>query len=182
MRVRQWQDLVADVVDRDVDPDDWRAVAGSRAGGIGEDLFLGHPKAGLYQLKTYPKNPFEVRGVGAQVARKLDDEIGNHLPDRGDGRFAVRRGATDEADAKRKARRVEETIKTHAQAPTTPVDLFDDVMAALDSPAYGPVEYDQRGRPDGLDALSGTFEEAEEILEMEFEDILAEDEIGRGFG
>lgn len=45
MRVRDWQDIVSDVVDSDADPDDWRAVAGDRASGLGEDLYLGHPGA-----------------------------------------------------------------------------------------------------------------------------------------
>lgn len=180
MRVRDWQDLMTDVVEGDSDPDGWRAVAGTRRHGIGEDLFLGHPNAGMYFLKTYAKNPFEVRGVGTQVARKLDDEIASPLPDRGEGRFAVRQPPTDEADAKRKARHLEETVKAHAQAPTRPVDLFDDLMEALESPAYGPVEYEPSDRPAGLDDLSHTFEDAEEALEAEFEDIIEDDGVGRG--
>jgi flagellar capping protein FliD len=30
---------------------------------------------GAFQLKTYAKNPFQVEGVGAQVARSIDDEL-----------------------------------------------------------------------------------------------------------
>lgn len=180
MRVRDWQDLVQDVVEGDADPDGWRAVAGTRERGVGEDLFLGHPDAGMYFLKTYAKNPFEVRGVGAQVARKLDDEIASPLPERGDGRFAVRQPPANEDDAKTKARRLEETVKAHADAPTRPVDLFDDLMSALESPAYGPVEYEPSDRPDSLDELSHTFEDAQDVLETEFEDIIEDDGVGRG--
>ena len=53
-------------------------------------------------------------------------------------------------------------------------------MDALDSPAYGPMEFDQYDRPDGLDDLTGKFEEAEELLEAEFEDIVDES-VERGF-
>src|SRR6056297_2879110 len=35
MRIREWQDILEDVTERDVDPEDWRAVAGDRAGGVG---------------------------------------------------------------------------------------------------------------------------------------------------
>lgn len=183
MRVREWQDIVSEVVDEKVDPDGWRAVGGDRSGGPGEDLYLGHPNSGVYVLKTYAKNPFEVKGVGTQVARSLDDEIGEFLPpkDHASGRFAVQSPPEDEEDAETKASQLEEVIKAHADAPTNSSDLFDDVMDVLDSPAFGPMEFDQYDRPDGLDELSTTFEDAEKVLEAEFEDLVSDDEIDRGF-
>jgi hypothetical protein len=182
MRIREWQDIVEDVVEKDVEPDDWRAVGGSRSGGVGEDLYLGHPNAGVYLLKTYAKNPFEVKGVGTRVARKLDDEIGSFLPEeRTDGRFAVQNPPEDEDDAEQKARHLEEVIKAHADAPTTPDDFFDDVMEAMASPAFGPIDFDQYGRPDPADELSERFEEAEELLNAELDDLVDEDEVGRAF-
>lgn len=181
MHVRDWQDIVSEVIERDVDPNDWRALAGTRSRGIGEDLYLGHPRAGLYHLKTYAKNPFEVKGVGTQVARKLDDEIGSFLPDETASRFAVQQAPKDESDAKSKAQKLEETVKAHAEAPTTPDDLFTDMMEAIESPAYGPMEFEMSGRPDGMNELSSEFEDAEELLEADFEDLVTDDEINRGF-
>lgn len=181
MRVRDWQEIVSDVIEKEVDPDGWRGVSGSRSRGVGEDLFLGHPRAGIYQLKTYAKNPYKVRGVGAQVARKLDDEIGEYLPEDSTSRFAVQQAPTDESDAKSKAKRLEETVKAHASAPTSPDDLFTDMMEAIDSPAYGPMEFELSDRPEGLRSLSSTFEEAEEMLETEFEELIEKDDINRGF-
>ena len=181
MKVRRWQDIVTDVVESGVDPEGWRAVAGDRSGGIGEDFYIGHPAAGLFFLKTYAKNPFDVKGVGTKVARKVDEDLDTHLPTGKDGRFAVSQPPSDEDDAKTKAKRLEEVLQTHADAPTNPADLFDDVMETLDSPAYGPMEYEMRGRPAGLDELSRTFEDAESVLEAEFEELLEQDDIGRGF-
>ncbi|WP_435333142.1 hypothetical protein [Haloarchaeobius sp. TZWWS8] len=182
MRVRDWDDIVADVTESNVDPDGWRAVAGDRANGLGEDLYLGHPKRGVYQLKTYAKNPFEVRGVGSRVARKLDDEIGRLFPEQQEpSRFAVQSAPEDEDDATEKAKRLQSVVQAHADAPTTPGDLFDDMMEALDSPAFGPMEYDQYDRPESLDELSTTFEEAEELLDAELDDLIGEDEVDRGF-
>lgn len=183
MRIREWQDVLADVTERKVDPDDWRAVGGTRARGVGEDLYFGHPKAGLYQLKTYAKNPFEVKGVGAKIARNLDDEIGSFLPTSDEqSRFAVRgKPDADEKAMERKARHLEETIKAHADAPTRPADLFDDVMEVLESPAFGPMEFDSYGRPDALSGMSETFEEADDLLNAELDDLVDADEVGRGF-
>lgn len=181
MRIRDWQDVLEDVIDSGAKPDDWRAIAGSRARGVGEDMYLGHPRAGVFQIKTYAKNPFEVKGVGTQVARKLDDEIGSYLPEDHGRNFAVQTPPEDEDDAQEKAKRLEETIRAHADAPTTPDALFEDVMEAIDSPAFGPLEYDFAQRPDSMDDLSESFEEAEQLLEAEFEDIVREDEVDRGF-
>ncbi|QDX41653.1 hypothetical protein [Salarchaeum sp. JOR-1] len=181
MRVRDWKDIVEDVVDSGADPDGWRAVAGDRSGGVGEDLYLGHPSAGVYQLKTYAKNPYEVKGAGARVARRIDDELDSFFPEKTGGGFAVQSPPEDTEDAEEKAQRLEEVVKAHADAPTTSDALFEDVMDAIDSPAFGPMEYDQYGRPDELDGLADTFEEAEELLTAELDDLVESDDVGRGF-
>jgi len=54
-------------------------------------------------------------------------------------------------------------------------------MEAIDSPAFGPMDYEFDGRPDELDELSDTFEEAEELLSSELEDLIDEDDVDRGF-
>jgi hypothetical protein len=181
MRVRDWEDILTDVVESDADPDGWRAVGGDRANGIGEDLYFGHPSEGVFQLKTYARNPYEVQGVGTEVARKIDDELDPLFPSEPEtGMFGVQQGVEDEGEAEDKASRLEEVVRTHADAPTTPDALFEDVMDVLDSPAYGPMEFDQHDRPDALDDLTDTFEEAEELLDAELDDVI-DDEVERGF-
>ncbi|WP_439026751.1 hypothetical protein [Haloarchaeobius sp. DT45] len=182
MRVRDWDDIVSEVVESKADPEGWRAVAGDRANGLGEDFYVGHPNSGVYQLKTYAKNPFEVRGVGTQIARKLDDEIGSFFPEQQESsRFAVQAPPEDEDDAEDRAKKLQAVLQAHADAPTTPGDLFDDMMDALESPAFGPMEYDQYDRPEKLDDLATTFEDAEKVLDAELDDLIDEDEVGRGF-
>ena len=182
MRVRDWQDILEDVVGSDAESNDWRAVAGDRRGGLGEDLFIGHPSVGVYHLKTYAKNPFEVQGVGARVARKIDDDLEPLFPNRdAGGRFGVQSPAEDEDAAKSRAQRLEAVLETHADAPTTGDALFEDVMDALESPAFGPMEYDMYDRPDGLDDLTETFDEAEALLTKELDELIEADEVDRGF-
>lgn len=182
MRVRDWQDILDDVAGGSTDPDGWRAVAGSRRDGLGEDLYFGHPSVGVYHLKTYAKNPHDLRGVGARVARRVDDDLDPLLPDEGSpGRFAVRNPPTDEDEARDMATRLEETLKVHAEAPTEPDHLFEDVMDAIDSPAFGPMAYEFDGRPDELDTLTDTFDEAEALLSAELDDLIEDDDVGRGF-
>jgi len=182
MRVRDWQDILEDVVESDADAGGWRAVAGDRRGGVGEDMFVGHPSVGVFQLKTFAKNPYEVKGVGSRVARRIDDELDPLFPaEEGSGRFGVNQGVEDESEAKERAKRLEAVLETHAEAPTTGDALFEDVMDALDSPAFGPMEYDMYDRPDELEGLSETFEEAEELLSNELDDLIGDEDVGRGF-
>jgi hypothetical protein len=182
MRVRDWDDILQEVTESDVDPDGWRAVGGDRASGIGEDLYIAHPGVGAFQLKTYAKNPYEVDGVGTQIARRVDDDIDPLLPttDSSSGLFGVQEPVEDEAVAQERAKELGAVVETHADAPTTPEALFEDVMDALDSPAYGPMEFDHHGRPEPMDELTDTFEEAEELLDAELDDIIDES-VERGF-
>lgn len=180
MRVRDWQDIIDDVMQSNADPGGWRAVGGDRANGIGEDIYFGHPSAGVYQMKTYAKNPFEVQGVGAQVARRIDEDIEPLFPEQGTGIFGVQEGVEDEDEAEEKAKNLEAVLETHADAPTTPQALMEDIMDAVDSPAYGPMEFDQYDRPERMDDLTDTFDEAEDLLDAEFEDIIDKD-VDRGF-
>jgi hypothetical protein len=181
MRVRDWDDILRNVVESDADPSGWRAVGGDRANGIGEDLYIAHPGVGAFQLKTYARNPLQVEGVGTKVARRVDDEIDPLFPE-GDagGLFGVQEPVEDEETAEQRASELETVVETHAEAPTTPDALFEDIMDALDSPAYGPMEFDQHDRPDALDDLTDTFADAEHLLEKEFEDVIDED-VERGF-
>lgn len=182
MRIREWKDLLEDVAQQSVDADDWRAVAGDRAGGVGEDLYLAHPKAGVYLLKTYAKNPYEVQGHGGRIARSLDDEIGSFLPvQETESRFAVQSPPDDEDHAETVLERLQTVVETHADAPTTPQNFFDDVMEAIESPAFGPMVYDQYDRPDELDELADRFEEAEQLLDAELDDLIEENDVDRGF-
>jgi len=181
MRVREWEDILEDVAESNADPAGWRAIGGDRAGGIGEDLYLGHPDVGAYQLKTYARNPFQVEGVGTRVARRIDDELAPLFPEEETGgRFGVQQPAEDEETAKERVQELETVVGTHADAPTSPGALFEDIMETLDSPAYGPMEFDHHDRPDPLSGLTETFEEAESVLEAEFEDVIDES-VRRGF-
>jgi len=182
MHVRDWQDIMEEVVESDADPQGWRAVGGDRAGGIGEDIYIGHPAAGVFQLKTYAKNPYQVEGVGAQVARQIDDELDPLFPTEDDraGHFGVQQPAEDESEAEDRLTRLQTVVETHAEAPTTPDALFEDIMDAMESPAYGPMEFESHDRPAEMGELTSSFEEAEQLLDAELDDLVDED-VERGF-
>ncbi|MFP4627710.1 MAG: hypothetical protein ACLFMX_01845 [Halobacteriales archaeon] len=181
MRVRDWDDVLADIAERPATTDDWRAVVGTRRRGLGEDVYLAHPRLGVYALKTFAKNPFEVRGVGTRVARSVDEELAEHFPDRDHpARFAINRAPSTPAEATDRARSVEAVIEAHHSAPTDPTDLFVDLMEAIESPAHGPLALGPNRRSTALDGLSGTFEEADAVLDEELDRRIDRSGVGRG--
>ena len=183
MRIRNWQDVLQELISKDSDPQKWRAISGIRSGGIGEDLYLCHPGAGLYHLKTYAKNPFEVQGVGTRLVNKIDGGISDQFPREVDGRFAIHKPIVEKMEVKKVTQRVEETLRAHVDAPTTSLDLFEDVMVAIGSPAYGPLDYRGIGnRPESLDMLAREFQDMDRKLELKLEEMIKDDGIGKGFG
>ena len=115
-------------------------------------------------------------------ASRADEDVEPLFPEESNsqGLFGVQEPVDDKATAKERVQDLETVVETHADAPTSPQALFEDVMDALDSPAYGPMEFETHDRPEQMDELTETFEEAEELLETEFEAIVDED-VERGF-
>jgi len=56
-------------------PKGWSATFGQDVDALSHDSYIFHPDIGIYLLKEYHKNPFEVKGVGSKLARHLDDDI-----------------------------------------------------------------------------------------------------------
>ena len=53
-------------------------------------------------------------------------------------------------------------------------------MDAMESPAYGPMEFESHDRPAEMGELTSSFEEAEQLLDAELDDLVDED-VERGF-
>jgi len=56
-------------------PKDWKAVFGKDNKRLSKDYYIFNPDVGIYLLKEYEKNPFEVKGIGGKLARHVDEDI-----------------------------------------------------------------------------------------------------------
>ena len=56
-------------------PNNWKAVFGKDKKHLSRDYYIFNPNIGIYLLKEYEKNPFEVKGIGGKIARKIDENI-----------------------------------------------------------------------------------------------------------
>jgi hypothetical protein len=74
--VKPREDVLTDILkDARKDPHGWKAVVGKDHHLLSNDYYLFHPNRGLYLLKEYEKNPVQTVGVGARIARHVDDDI-----------------------------------------------------------------------------------------------------------
>jgi len=60
-------------------PKDWKAVIGKDDKLFSNDYYIYNPNIGIYLLKEYHKNPYEIKGVGGKIARYIDDNIENEI-------------------------------------------------------------------------------------------------------
>jgi hypothetical protein len=80
VQIKQRNELLTDVLkDAKHHPDGWKAVFGKDSYLLSNDYYLYHPDSGLYLLKEYNKNPIQRTGVGAKIARHVDQDISKEI-------------------------------------------------------------------------------------------------------
>ncbi len=76
MKIKKRTEILDDIIrDAHKHPTGWHATFGKNTRHHTTDTYIFHRKCGIYLLKEYQKNPFHTRGVGAKLARKIDDDI-----------------------------------------------------------------------------------------------------------
>ena len=80
MKIKTRNETLNDVIrDGKKHPKGWKAVFGKDNERLSRDFYVFHPNIGVYLLKEYNKNPYEVKGVGSKIARQVDDEIKSEI-------------------------------------------------------------------------------------------------------
>jgi len=76
MQIKQRHDVLTDIInDSKKHPKGWVATFGKDPTLLSNDYYIANPKVGIYLLKEYQKNPFQVKGIGTKIARHLDEDI-----------------------------------------------------------------------------------------------------------
>ena len=76
MKVKKRNEVLNDIIkDAKKQPKGWKAAFGKDPKHLSNDYYIFNPEIGIYLLKEYHKNPYEVKGVGGKVARNIDDDI-----------------------------------------------------------------------------------------------------------
>ena len=76
MKVKLRNEILRDIIrDAKKYPKGWNATFGYDTNLFSHDCYIFHPRIGIYLLKEYNKNPFEVKGMGSKLARRIDEDI-----------------------------------------------------------------------------------------------------------
>ena len=92
MKIKTRTEILNDVIrEGKKHPKGWKAVIGQDQKLLSNDYYILHPAIGIYLLKEYHKNPFEIKGVGCKIARRIDDEIEEQIR-RNNSSFGILQG------------------------------------------------------------------------------------------
>ena len=76
VKIKTRNEVLNDVIrDGKKHPKDWKAVFGKDNKSLSKDYYIFNPNIGIYLLKEYEKNPFEIKGLGGKIARRVDEDI-----------------------------------------------------------------------------------------------------------
>ena len=76
VKVKSRSEVLNDVVrDGKKYPKDWKAVFGKDKKRLSKDYYIFNPNTGIYLLKEYEKNPYQIKGIGGKIARHVDEDI-----------------------------------------------------------------------------------------------------------
>ena len=64
-------------------PDGWNATIGRDPNCLSSDYYISHPSIGIFLLKEFERNPFDRIGLGAKIARKIDEDIEEKIQSNG---------------------------------------------------------------------------------------------------
>jgi hypothetical protein len=142
-------------------PAGWNAAFGKDTTQFSHDCYIFHPSIGIYLLKEYNKNPFEVKGIGSKLARHIDDDIQEQLMKKS-GDFGIIKG-----DIRK--------IITNLHKGIPPQQILSSAMSGEDLGITIPVQGHASTSKDTFHTLKTTFSQQQKKLETTFEKMVSDD-------
>jgi hypothetical protein len=163
VKIKKRNEILNDVIrDGKKHPKNWGAVFGKDKNLLSDDYYLFNPEIGIYLLKEYKKNPFQIRGVGSKVARKVDENIKTNIS-KHDGDFGIIQG-----DFKKIFKNLERGIK--------PDKIFQEaVKGKRDFGLKMPIKGKATSSEDNFENMKNELSTKQKKLDKKFEEIASDD-------
>jgi len=170
VKIKTRQETLKDIItDAKKQPREWKAVFGRDKDLLSRDTYILNNKIGIYLLKEYQKNPFEVRGIGGKIARHLDDDVENEITKYA-GDFGIIQG-----DIKRILKNLERGVQ--------PEKILDAAMKGSGK-KFGmsiPVRGQASSSEETFDNISNTLSTKQKKLDAKFEKIASDDGLYKNY-
>ena len=164
MKIKTRDETLKDIIrDAKKQPREWKAVFGRDKDLLSRDTYILNNKIGIYLLKEYQKNPFEVRGIGSKIVRHIDEEIENEVTKYADD-FGIIQG-----DIRRILKNLEKGIQ--------PEKILDAAMKGKGK-KFGmnmPVRGQASSSKETFDNISNTLSTKQKKLDKKFERMASDD-------
>jgi len=164
VKIKTRDETLKDIIrDAKKQPREWKAVFGRDKDLLSRDTYILNNKIGIYLLKEYQKNPFEVRGIGSKIVRHIDEEIENEVTKYADD-FGIIQG-----DIRRILKNLEKGIQ--------PEKILDAAMKGKGK-KFGmnmPVRGQASSSKETFDNISNTLSTKQKKLDKKFERMASDD-------
>ncbi len=171
MKIKSRNEVLKDIIkDAKKHPKNWMAVFGRDRERLSHDYYVFNPSIGIYLLKEYQKNPFEVRGIGGKIARNIDEDIEKEIT-KFAGDFGIIQG-----DIRRIIKNMEKGIH--------PQKIFDAAIKGkernlgLSIPVRGQASSSEKS----FSNLKNTLSNKQKQLDSKFEKIVTDDGLYDAYG
>lgn len=169
IKIKSRRETLNDVVkDAKRYPKGWKAILGNDRESLSKDYYIFNPKIGIYLLKEYQKNPFEVKGIGGKIARNIDDDIDNEI-----SKYATDFGII-QGDVKKISKNIQKGIPLQK--------IFNAVIEGKDMGISIPMKGQATTSKDSFTNIRNTFLTEQKSIDTKFEKIAAKDGLYNSYG
>lgn len=162
MQIKSRNEILTDIIkDSKKHPKGWMATFGKDHNLLSNDCYIFNPNIGIYLIKEYHKNPYQVKGVGSKIARNIDEDIEKTIrKDSGD--FGVVQG-----DIQKIIRNIDKGIH--------PQKIFEEGLKGNDLGIKVPVKGKASTSQEAFNCLNTSFSTKQKKLDSKFEKIMNDD-------
>lgn len=169
MKIKLRTDILSDIIrDAKKHPKGWHASFGHDTNVHSHDYYIFHPDIGIYLLKEYNKNPFETKGIGSKLARRIDDDIYESMTKK-TGNFGIIQGDIQK-------------ILHNINRGIPPQEILASAIRGKDLGIKIPVQGHASTSKDTFHFLKNTFSSQQKKLRTSFEKLASDDGMYSSYG
>ena len=169
MKIKSRNEILNDIIrDAGKHHNDWTAIFGKDKERLSRDYYIFNPNIGIYLLKEYQKNPFELKGIGSKIARHVDEDIEAEISKHA-GDFGIIQG-----NIRRIAKNLEKGIH--------PQKIFDAALKGKDLGIRMPVRGHASASEDSFTNLYNMLSTKQKRLDSKFEKLATDDGLYTSYG
>ena len=163
MKIKSRNEILKDVIkEGKKHPKDWKAIFGKDRKRFSRDYYIFNQETGIYLLKEYEKNPYEIKGIGQKIARHVDEDIETKMS-KYSGDFGIIQG-----DFKKVFKNIERGIK--------PENIFNAALKGKKD--YGitmPIKGHASSSKEVFDGVREVLSKKQKTLDSKFEKLASDD-------